>query len=542
MAQGALAERVERIESHFDWRDADLRPVLQSRLDRLRMIRDKPGMLPSLRAYYRDHLDDWISDWGMTYDPRNVARGRIADVPFVLFPKQREWVQWAVKNWRDLEYGGTPKSRDVGISWLFVALSLGMATLFDGVTVGWGSFKQDKVDKPGDIGSLFEKGRYYLDHLPTEFRGGYVREDDSRERLLRFPASRSSIIGEVGDNIGRGGRTSIYFVDETAYLEHDTIVDMALSKNTQCRIDVSSVRGMQNTFAERMHDGISRQFVFHWRDNPMFTQADYDKFRAQWGAVTTAQELDIDYAASVEGIIIPSEWVQEAIDAHKKLNLTPSGIKRAALDVADQGRDLNALIGRYGILVHRCETWSGGGSYLYETTEKAFLYCDQWQLDGFDYDADGMGAGVRGDAARISTRRREQRLRRIDVGEFRGSAAVLNPDRRVEGTDRTAGDMFQNLKAQSWYNLMCRFRETHRALAGHPYDADMIVSLDSTMPALSKLCGELSQPQWKISGTGKLMVDKVPDGKASPNMADAVMMVFAQQRGLRINPLILTME
>jgi hypothetical protein len=32
-----------------------------------------------------------------------------------------------------------------------------------------------------------------------------------------------------------------------------------------------------------------------------------------------AQEVDIDYAASVEGVLIPSAWVQAAVDAHIKL-------------------------------------------------------------------------------------------------------------------------------------------------------------------------------------------------------------------------------
>jgi hypothetical protein len=38
-----------------------------------------------------------------------------------------------------------------------------------------------------------------------------------------------------------------------------------------------------------------------------------------------AQEVDIDYAASVEGVLIPSVWVQAAIDAHLKLNIEPTG-------------------------------------------------------------------------------------------------------------------------------------------------------------------------------------------------------------------------
>ena len=530
MADGSTAED-ERPENRFDWRNPDYPAVLQARLERLKWIRSNPKNLPAIRAYYRTHIDDWVNDWGITYDPRNISKGLPADVPLILFQKQREWLRWTFENWIGRRYGGTEKSRDVGASWLLIAFSVGIATPYESAAIGWGSFKEEKVDKRGDMGSLFEKGRYYVENLPIEFRAGFDRSTCSSERNLRFPATKGAIVGEVGDNIGRGGRTSVYFVDEAAYLEHDNIVDMALSKNTQCRQDVSSVRGMTNSFAQRMHDGHSRRFTFHWRDNPLFSQVEYDEFLRQWGPVITAQELDIDYQASVEGVIIPQAWIQASIDAHKKLGVEPSGIRRGALDVADQGRDVNAFAARHGVLVTYCASWSGKESDLFATTEKAFMICDELRLDGFDADADGLGAGIRGDATRIRARRQQQRIKDLRVGEFRGSAGVIDPTRKVPGTDRTNLDMFQNLKAQSWWALMRRFQETHRAVTGQPYDADGIISLSSDIKELSKLCIELSQPQWKLSANGKLMVDKIPEGQKSPNLADAIMIAFAYRRG-----------
>lgn len=526
----------------IDFDTLDYAAVFDRRVAALARMRTNPATVPALRDYYRDHLADFICDWGMTYDPRNVGVGKPPDLPFLLFPRQREWIDWTYQNWRDGSYGGTEKSRDVGLSWLFIAFSVSLCVLYEGVAVGWGSYKEEKVDKRGDIGSLFEKGRYYLENLPAEFSAGFERRTCSTERSLIFPATRSSVIGEIGDHIGRGGRTSIYFVDEAAYLEHDQIVDAALSKNSRCRQDVSSVRGMTNTFAQRMHDGYSRRFTFHWRENPLFSEKMYEAFKQQWGSVITAQELDIDYQASVEGVIIAQEWVQAAIGAHEKLGLTISGDRMGALDVADQGRDVNAFAVRHGVLLTHVEGWRGVGSDLFETTERAFIICDQRRLDSFCYDADGLGAGVRGDATRINARRQKSQDRHIHVSEFRGSAAVHHPDRTVGGTDRKALDMFQNLKAQSWWELRDRFQNTFRAVNGLPYDADEIICIDKSIACLAQLSIELSQPQWKISGSGKLMVDKVPDGAMSPNLADAVMMLFAQPRGgLNINPAILEM-
>ena len=55
--------------------------------------------------------------------------------------------------------------------------------------------------------------------------------------------------------------------------------------------------------------------------------------------VVVAQELDLNYSASAEGVLIPSEWVQAAVDAHIKLGIQPTGKRLGAMDVADEGRD-----------------------------------------------------------------------------------------------------------------------------------------------------------------------------------------------------------
>lgn len=507
---------------------AKIADVFRSRIRRLNWLRSDPSRNASLKQYYRSHIADFISDWGATYVPFNAAKKLPVSIPFILDKKQREWVDFTYENWRDGEYGGTEKSRDVGLSWLMVAFSIALCVLEENITIGWGSFSEIKVDRSGDMGSLFEKGRFFVDSLPPEFRSGYDRETCSIKMILTFPATKGSIIGEIGDKIGRGGRTAIYFVDEAAHLEHDLVVDAALSKNTPCRQDISSVKGMTNSFATRMHDGVSRKFTYHWRENPRFTEADYDKFRKQWGPVITAQELDIDYLASVEGVIIPQAHVQAMIDAHVKLRIEPSGVLSGALDVADEGKDVNAFAARHGPLVTHCSSWRGKGSFLHETTDRAYLLCDTLQLEGFNYDADGMGSGVRSDVDRIEARRKAERMKKLRVLPYRGSGEVFQAEQKVKGTDRTAKDMYQNLKAQSWGELARRAAETARAvLEGGPYDPDLIISLDSKIPELSKLCMELSQAQWKISGNGKLMVDKTPDGSASPNLADAIVMLFA---------------
>ena len=53
------------------------------------------------------------------------------------------------------------------------------------------------------------------------------------------------------------------------------------------------------------------------------------------------------------------------------------------------------------------------------------------------------------------------------------------------------------------------------------------MSISSKIPELARLCAELSQATASETANGKRRVDKAPDGAASPNLADAVVIVFA---------------
>jgi phage terminase large subunit len=506
--------------------------ITRERARRLKYLRGHPAEVRKLKRYYRSHIADMVNDWGVTVDPRNVRKGLPVVMPFVLDKRQREWIEFTVENWRDGEYGGTEKSRDVGVSWLIVGTSICIASVYDDVAIGWGSFKREKVDWRGDMGSLFEKGRNYLEWLPEEFRGGHVVDTCSFDRRLLFPETGGVIIGEIGDNIGRGNRTSIYFVDEAAHLEHDQIADMALSKTTDCRQDVSSVRGMDNSFAERMHKKGTRKFTFHWRHNPRMSQADYDKFLDTWGPVVTAQELDINYSASLEGILIPAVWANAVVDAHLKIKDFPAitGERLASLDVADQGIDKNAGAIRHGILLEHVEEWTGKESDIYATVERAFLMCDLHNCHALRYDGDGVGAGVRGDARKVNEARAAQGNHRVIVVKpFRGSGEVLDPEREMV-PGRKNKDFFLNFKAQAWWWLRMLFQNTFRAVNGQPYEREMLISISSAMAEKARLLIQISQPTYSQNQAGKLLVDKQPDGTASPNLGDAVMMVYAPAR------------
>lgn len=510
----------------FDFRSPDYGQVFEWRAERLQRIRQAPGALAALRSFYRDNPAQFIIDWGMTFDPRNVERGLPAMIPFLLFPKQEEWVGWFMDRWKSQEPGITEKTRDMGMSWLTVGLAATVCLFHQGVVVGFGSRKEEYVDKIGSPKSLFWKAREFMRLLPAEFRGGWDANKHAPHMRIMFPGTDSVITGESGDGIGRGDRSSFYIVDESAFLERPQLVDASLSATTNCRQDISTPNGMGNSFAQRRHSGKIKVFTFHWRDDPRKDDAWYAKQVNDLDPVVVAQEIDINYSASVEGVVIPSAWVQAAIGAHVKLGIEPTGIRRGAMDVADEGSDKNAFAGRHGFLLDFMESWSGKGGDIYGSVVKAFSICDERSYEGFDYDADGLGAGVRGDARVINEARHEQGKRRIDDTPFRGSGSVFEPEGEMV-KERKNKDFFANAKAQAWWALRLRFQATYRAVAeGMEFNPDDLISIDPALPELAPLTMELSQPTYTINQVGKIVINKAPEGTKSPNLADAVMICY----------------
>lgn len=493
-----------------------------------------------VKLHYKHNPIDFIEDWGCTFDPRNVGTPQPAIFPLILFPRQREFLQWVLDRWKAAEFGVSDKSRDMGLSWMLVSLFSTLALHHDGFTAGFGSRKEILVDRAGDPDCIFFKVRMFLSLLPVELRGGWLmgNRDHDKSLLITIPETGAIIRGEAGDNIGRGGRASIYGVDESAYIERPHLIDAALSQTTRCRIDISSVNGLDNPFAEKRHSWPEhRVFTFGWRDDPRKDDEWYKKQCDNLNPLIVAQEIDLDYSASKSGVVIPSAWINSAIGAARKLGITITGKRSSSLDVADEGLDLNAWAGKYGIELQHLDSWSGQGKTIFWTTEQTFLRMDMHNYDECRFDSDGLGVGVRGDAAQINGRPDRAGSQRIFT-PFRGSGSVVNPLQLVvRGDDKGVGarkneDFFKNHKAQAWWSLRERFERTHRAVQdGAVFDPDTLISISENLPVAlrTKLTAELSQPTYDIDNSGKMLIDKTPDGTRSPNHADAVMILYAPE-------------
>jgi hypothetical protein len=464
-------------------------------------------------------------------------------MPFCLFKKQNELVEFLLTMLKDQEDGLIEKSRDMGATWVACAFSVWLWLYWDGSSVGWGSRKEQLVDKIGDPDSIFEKIRMIINYLPKDFlpKGFNPKEHMSYMRIVN-PENKSTITGEAGDNIGRGGRKLIYFKDESAHYERPEKIEASLADNTRVQIDFSSVNGLGNVFhrkreagtewesGQKAHKGVTNIFVMDWSDHPYKTQEWYDRRRAKAendGLLHIfAQEVERSYDASVEGVIIPAEWVKSAIDAHIHLGFDMSGMWGAGLDVADEGLDKNAIAIRNGSILTYIEDW--GGKDTGATARKAIGICEDKTPIEVQYDCIGVGAGVKSEYNRV----RDEGILKSGIKFIPWDAGASPKDKEkhmIPGDKQSPinGDFYANLKAQGWWELRRRFEKTHKAVTEFiQYDPDELISLSSEMPKLKTLQKELSQPTAGKSSRLKLLVDKQPEGTRSPNLADAVMMAF----------------
>jgi phage terminase large subunit len=518
-----------------------------------------PTLLEDARAYYAgedlaaaDGSDAYaerclafVNGWVDTYDPRLIGTGRPARMPMILFQRQEELVRFVLACMLGDAPGLVEKSRDMGATWVCSAVTVWAWTFWPGFVAGWGSNKAEQVDVIGNPKSIFEKLRMLIRGLPEPFRPDVSAGVDLKQHTCRNSQNGAVIDGEIGANIGRGGRSRIYFVDEAAHLEHPEQVEASLSENTRCRMDISSVSGPNTVFYRKRQAGkewspgapvrrdVANVFVMDWSEHPEKTKEWYADRRSYYAAQGTshvvAREIDRDYMGAAEGIIIPYEHVEAAVDAHKALDFDDSGGWWGGLDLADEGPDKNALIRGRGVVVKYAEEINDRDPGA--VARQAFRACRETSPLTLQYDSGGgFGGSVKSEFNRLT------QDEGIDVSwltliPWSAAAKVVDPGEPIIKGDKSAPtnkNFFENFKAQAWWNIAQVFHRTWQARNSEAeYEPGQLISLDSsTIPpaVLTKLMRELSQATMGQSTRLKLVVDKAPEGAKSPNLADALIM------------------
>ena len=489
------AEPVIVKPADFDWRAPDYDPIFAMRAERLMRLRDNPTQLPALKAFYADNPAKWVTDWGCTFDPRGPEVGLPAIVPFLLFPRQVEFIEFLHDRWKSREDGLAEKSRDMGVSWLCVAFGVWMWTFHAGTVIGFGSRKEEYVDHIGDPKSLFWKVRKFIELLPKEFKPhGFVPRIHSPFMRVLNPENGSSIIGEAGDNIGRGARTSIYFKDESAFYDRPELIDAALSQTSNCKIDVSTPNGAGNPFYRKAVGGSIPKFTFEWRSDPRKDDAWYEKQRRDLDPVVLAQEIDINYEASVTNAFIPGDAVIKAM-RKGPADVEAHGPVIWGLDVARFGDDMSVLTMRRGRVVQPQKTWRKVDTQflaqaVWEIAKAAVPKVDQIAVDDI-----GVGGGV------------TDRLKEL----ARGSGTAIEG---VNSANRVSDGRNYNLRMKMW-------DEMKEWLEDEPV----------SLPNASVLKAEMTALRYSFRNGVRLLESKdeaKKRGVKSPDHADSLALTFAR--------------
>lgn len=553
-----------------------MRDNIQKRLERLDLANESEEVQSLVLEACRRNACLWLNDWVWTFDPRVNP----AIVPFDLFPHQEKFVEWVAQREVLQEDGLVEKSRDSGMTWLCVAYAVHGFLFRKGFKAGFGSRKLDLVDKLGDLDSILEKARFIIDRLPW-----WMQPQDYSLGFCNLinRDNGTAIVGEGGDEIGRGGRNSIYFGDEHAYWEHAKKAEAALSQNTRCIIRVSTPNGTGNEFHTKRFSGGLPVFTFHWRDDPRKDDVWYEREKKRIGdPVIVAQELDIDYSASIAGICIPAKWVQAAIGFEKWLK-DKHGIKMrsesapiAGLDIAEEGKNRSVLGFRSGPVLTEVLDW--GQKTTTWTAHEAIDQCVARQVQYLNYDAGGGFGGPLKHQAEVeetaeynaleaqASVKPAERYRDPDKYYDAGGgfwlplteamkaerAAALETQAAIVidtqgkfiayglnggGTcsaytvwpnGKTSKEMFLNCRAEWWWNLRARFERCYEwREEGTEHNAEDCISI----PQHAQLIAQLSLPLYERTETGKIQLESKKRmqarGIASPDFADMLSYLYA---------------
>jgi phage terminase large subunit len=238
-----------------------------------------------------------------------------------------------------------------------------------------------------------------------------------------------------------------------------------------------------------------------------------------------------------ERAVIKRSWIEASIDAHLKLGFEATGKHTVGFDVADDGEDACANVYAHGSVALWSDEWKAREDELLKSCMRTYAAAVERKAE-IRYDSIGVGASAGAKFDELN-QVRDKHLR-VRYAKFNAGAAVERPeeyyvaDRQNQIKNK---DYFCNLKAQAWWGIADRFRNTHNAIHhGEKYRDDDLISISSDMPHLEKLKTELSTPKRDFDRNGRVKVESKDDlakptriGGAvpSPNLADAFVMAFA---------------
>jgi phage terminase large subunit len=234
-----------------------------------------------------------------------------------------------------------------------------------------------------------------------------------------------------------------------------------------------------------------------------------------------------------ESSIIKRSWIMASIDAHKALGFAAEGRKRLGFDIADSGIDKCANVYSHGSVVLWTDLWKAGEDELLMSCTRTYLAARDRGAH-ITYDSIGVGATAGAKFAELNAARHG--VSPVVYAKFNAGGAVFRPEAEYKPGTKNK-DMFSNIKAQAWWLLADRFRNTYNAVRkGEKFPVDEMISLSSDLPNIELLIEELATPKKDYDQNGRVKVESKKDlakpnreggPVPSPNLADAIVMAYA---------------
>ena len=332
----------------------------------------------------------WTNMFATTFDPRKTP----AVIPFITYEYEDKLILDlvdSVENQKDILI---EKSRDMGVSWC-VLLVFTWFWCFRGEGFDFlvGSRKEQYIDTIGNISTLMEKIRFLIRNMPVWMRPkGFEFKSHSNYLKILNPQTKCMISGEAtNNNFSRSGRFRAIMMDEFAFWECDQQAWRASADSSNCRIVVSTPYGYNNEFARiRWLDPPSMKIsTLHWTLHPEKDQAWYENECQRRGqdTIAIAQELDINYEGSAEGIMFEFTAMKNAV--HNQPMLSRDRIV-VVLDPAGEGEDEAVFyVSNNGAIVERKFIKTSTDPQL---AAEAMLLINKWKAQVFE--ADSIGNAV----------------------------------------------------------------------------------------------------------------------------------------------------
>jgi hypothetical protein len=259
--------------------------------------------------------------------------GKERSVPFALFPYQVRSIRLYDQARAERKGIFQDKSRQLGESWLMMALFLAdllFEEQWNGLVTHRKEVEVDDGGRGSTTKSLLGRLRFMYERLRS-VAGWLAAELEIKHLLIRNPALGSFIVGEGSSpSIGRGATFKAWLADEWAHTEQSESAWASADEAVECPILNSTPEGTHNHFG-RMHGALSdpksdgdlqvrQRFLVnrvHWSENPIYsigierdaegklTSPYYRKATSTKTVEKAAQEYDINYSVSLPGRFYP---------------------------------------------------------------------------------------------------------------------------------------------------------------------------------------------------------------------------------------------